>query len=677
MNFRKESSSRFSAVAIAAVLWMLTSAQSATFYVSTNGRDSWSGEHEKPNLLRTDGPFATVPRALKAVREWRSGPRKESSAHIVIRKGSYFLKEPLVLKPEDSGLSISGEGTLSGGVRITNWFGGSLNGRAALIAEVPTNFVFHQLWVNGRRATRARMPNTNYFAIESAPATDAWQKGQGQFTFRAGDLPKFDRPDPETEVIAMSKWVESHLPLTSMDETSRVLHFGRRSVFQLVANDPFYVEGVIEAVDATGEWFLDSRRGTLYYLPREGEAPETLEAIAPRLSQLLRFEGTADHERTNGVITDITISGLTFAHTEWRLPPPVVKDGELPPGGGVQAAFNVPGAIHAAFLQNSILQNCTFEHLGNYGLELAAGCVSNLIDKCTFEDLGAGGIKLGETEIRGSSNHTHGNTVRDCRIANGGKVFHSAVGVWVGQSYDNTLLHNEISNFYYTGISIGWTWGYGPALATNNLVLNNHVHDIGRKSNGDGPILSDMGGIYTLGRQPGTRIINNVWHDISASGYGGWGIYFDEGSSGILAISNLVYRTTHGGFHQHYGASNMVWNNVFAFSRDHQLQRTRVEEHQSFSFQTNIVVIDHGVFFNGDWSRNLQGGQNIFYDSRADGLTRQSFEGKSFSEWSLKPPHTPSFFLDPLLGNLDIEPLVPLKVLKPVEFQPIDTTRAR
>src|SRR5256714_15485853 len=196
-------------------------------------------------------------------------------------------------------------------------------------------------------------------------------------------------------------------------------------------------------------------------------------------------------------------------------------------------------------------------------------------------------------------------------------MFHRAIGIGIGQSPGNHLSHILIHDFYYTGIAIGWTWVYGPACASNNLVAFNHVHHIGVRSDGDGPILSDMGGIYTLGKQPGTRIINNLWHDIAGLRYGGWGIYFDEGSSGIIAESNVVYRTTHGGFHQHYGETNSVWNNVFAFGRDQQLQRTRVEPHLSFSFETNIIYFDSGDLLAGDWSLDsYQMDRNLYFDTR-------------------------------------------------------------
>ncbi len=229
-------------------------------------------------------------------------------------------------------------------------------------------------------------------------------------------------------------------------------------------------------------------------------------------------------------------------------------------------------------------------------------------------------------------------------------MFHSAIGVWIGQSPNNRLVHNLIHDFYYTGISIGWTWGYGTALATNNLVAYNHVHHIGRKSDGDGPILSDMGGIYTLGMQPGTQVDNNLWHDIAGLQYGGWGIYFDEGSSSIVARSNVVYRTTHGGFHQHYGATNLVANNIFALARDHQLQRTRPEPHISFTFITNIVYFDTGVLLGGNWSNDHYNMDwNTYWDARPDAkAAAMKFAGDTLEQWHARGHDVHSAIVDPL-----------------------------
>src|SRR5262249_23791717 len=151
---------------------------------------------------------------------------------------------------------------------------------------------------------------------------------------------------------------------------------------------------------------------------------------------------------------------------------------------------------------------------------------------------------------------THDNAVTDCHVHGGGRVFHQAVGLWVGQSSGNRLAHNHVHDLYYTGISCGWTWGYGRTLGRGNVIEANHGHDLGRGWQ------SDLGGVYTLGVQPGTVVRGNVFHDIAGHRYGGWGIYFDEGTTQVVAEDNLVYRTTHGGFHQHFGRENVVRNNV-------------------------------------------------------------------------------------------------------------------
>ena len=160
-----------------------------------------------------------------------------------------------------------------------------------------------------------------------------------------------------------------------------------------------------------------------------------------------------------------------------------------------------------------------------------------------------------------------------------------------------------------------------------------------------------MGGIYTLGKQPGTVIRNNLWHDIAGIRYGGWGIYFDEGSSGILAENNIVYRTTHGGFHQHYGETNIVRNNIFAFARDHQIQRTRPEPHRSFSFVTNIVYFDSGSLLAGDWSGddNYQMDWNLYFDARPDAKPEQLRLGPcTWQKWQERGHDRHSLVADPL-----------------------------
>jgi hypothetical protein len=452
--------------------------------------------------------------------------------------------------------------------------------------------------------------------------------------------------DPLAKIVVMNRWVESHLPFRALDVENMMVSFKKRSVWQLGAGDPYYVEGVAETLDSPGEWFLDSREQVVYYVPLAGESFKSIEAIVPVLGEVFRIEGDLQKQ---GPVENITVKGITFSHSEYVYPKAEFKkDAKPEAGGAVQAAYTVPAAVRVIGGRNITFEGCSFLNLGTYGLEIGPGCLSNKVVQCEFSDLAGGGIKIGQPGNPGRvGEFTAYNVVADNRIHDGGKVFHSAVGIWIGQSQGNTIEHNSIYNFYYTGISIGWTWGYGPTMASNNLVAFNEVHHIGKKSYGDGPILSDMGGIYTLGMQPGTRILNNVWHDIAGLNYGGWGIYLDEGSSSIVVASNLVYRTTHGGFHQHYGATNTVVNNIFAFARDHQIQRTRPEPHVSFNFRTNIVFIDGGVFFGGNWDGSVESDGNIFYDTRGGGETGSRFAGRTMQAWRALGRDQNSMFVNP------------------------------
>ena len=666
---------------------------SGAFFVATNGNDQWSGRLPSPDREGTDGPFATLSGALKTLRGLRQphDSAAKGSLTVLVGGGLYCAEAPIVLTPEDSNLVLAAypgqEPVLSGGRPIKGWKEVTVQGKTLWAADIPLvrdgKWYFRELWVNGQRATRARHPNRGYLAIEGLPDKAAdWTKGHTRFRFREGDLKLWDTVT-NAEVVAMSRWVESRLPVVGVDETEHIVSFGKRSVFELAPGDLYYSEGAFEFLDEPGEWYLDAASGTLYYLPRPGERLADTQAIAPVLPQVVRFEGRPE---AGQFVERVALRGFAFSHTEWYYPagfhggknkPNVSPEPSPEVGGFAQAAVGVPGAVWGEGVRDCRFENCRFANLGNYGLELARGCQRNRIIRCEFSDLGAGGVKIGETRIRDeASEQARGNEITGCRIHDGGKLFPSAEGIWIGQSPDNRITHNLIHDFYYTGISIGWSWGYGLSLATNNAVEFNHVHHIGAKSGSDGPILSDMGGIYTLGKQPGTVIRNNLWHDIAATRYGGWGIYFDEGTSGILAESNVVYRTTHGGFHQHYGETNVVRNNIFAFARDHQLQRTRPEPHPSFTFTNNIVYYDSGSMLAGDWAGdNYQMDGNLYFDARPDANPDQLRLGPcTWQEWQQRGHDQHSLVADPLFvapRENDFRLQAPSPAFK-LGFHPID-----
>jgi Right handed beta helix region len=299
------------------------------------------------------------------------------------------------------------------------------------------------------------------------------------------------------------------------------------------------------------------------------------------------------------------------------------------------------------------IERCRFAHLGGYAIALGEGSEENRILHNQMTDLGAGGVKIGDPKIPSSvPTQTSANQIAYNHIHDIGIVYPAAVGVWIGQSSNNIVARNEINDTFYTAISVGWTWGYGPTATKGNLVEFNSMHHIGRG------MLSDMGCIYTLGVQPGTVERNNLCHDVSRYKYGGWGIYTDEGSSDIVIEKNIVYRCEDGGFHQHYGKANIVCNNIFALGGTAQLRRSKNENHLSFTFEHNIVYWDEGDLLDGTWAdNNYRLDHNLYYSV---GWLPIEFSKWSFRDWQKRGQDVHSLianplFADPEHGNFSLE----------------------
>ena len=258
-----------------------------------------------------------------------------------------------------------------------------------------------------------------------------------------------------------------------------------------------------------------------------------------------------------------------------------------------------------------------------------------------MHDLGAGGIRVGDIEMAEAIPHPcGGHIITDNHIHHIGLVNAPAVGILIMLSGQNQIAHNEIDHTFYTAISVGWTWGYGESPCQDNKVEFNHLHDLGQG------MLSDMGGVYTLGIQPGTVVRNNLIHDVNVSVYGGWGLYTDEGSSGIVFESNVVYRCQSAGFHQHYGQANFIRNNIFAFNKEAELARTRIVTGTSFTFTNNIIYFDSGWLFSGNWGDDLEMDCNIYFDTRSTNGNRQALE--ALRAWQKHGHDQHSLFVDPM-----------------------------
>ena len=640
-------------------------------FVALEGNDAWSGRLAEANAAGTDGPLATPARARDLVRQLRAAGQPAGPVTIQLRGGTYFLSEPLVLKPEDSGTAAApvmweaypGEKpVLSGGRRIADFVRGKDGRWTAAIPEVKEGrWRFRQLFVNGERRQRPRLPREGYFRVAKADLTGDWQKGADRFGFAPGDMRADWRNLQDVEVVVLHYWTDAHLPIATVDEATQTVTFTRKTSKRLTDDSQstgarYFVENVLEAL-GPGQWYLDRRAGVLQYRPRPGEDVARLEVIAPRLASILRLEGRPEAGK---FVEHVTFKGLTFSHTEWDLTP---QD-----AGDLQAAVTVPGAVWACGARHVRIEGCEVSHGGTYGIELAEGCTGVALVGNELTDLGGGGIRLSGTPADGpEAGRTGQCTVTDNHIHDCGEVWPSAVGILSQHSGGNTFSHNHIHDLYYTGVSVGWVWGYAPSVSRDNRIEANHIHDIGRG------MLSDMGGIYTLGVSPGTVIRQNLIHDVQSHGYGGWGIYTDEGSTGILIENNVVYRTKTGGFHQHYGKDNVVRNNVFAFAQVGQIQRTREEQHVSFTFDHNIIYWTEGPALHGNWKGDagFQMDWNVWWNAAGQAVT---FDGRSLEDWRKAGHDVHSVVADPQFaapakGDFRLKPGSPAPKLG---FKPID-----
>jgi parallel beta-helix repeat protein len=486
------------------------------------------------------------------------------------------------------------------------------------------------LFVNGRRKTRARTPNNGFFRIDGQSP----QEKPLKLHFKTGDIKKEWAESGDVEVAALFAWSDIRMQIRAVDDKNNVATLsGNPRPSNRENNARYWVENAPEFLDAPGEWYLDRKAGMVSYLGQPDEDLSKAEVIAPELNSLIAIEGNREQQKP---VHDITFRGVAFEHTGWTLPDDGYAD--------TQAAVAIHGDLRASFAEDIQIQNCVFAHLANYAIDLGAGCKRFHIVRNDITDIGAGGVRIGEPghpKTPFDENNTH--AVTDNHLHELGRVYPPAVGIFILQSGTNLVAHNDIHDLYYTAISAGWNWGYQETPCRENIIEFNHLHDIGQN------MLSDMGAVYTLGIQHGTIVRNNLIHDVSAFTYGGWGLYTDEGSTGILLENNIVYNCKSAGFHQHYGKENVLRNNVIAFNRENQLMRTREEAHTSFIFTNNIVYFDSGNLLGSNWSNDhYVMDNNIYFDTRlAEHPEAMKFAGATFDQWKKRGHDLHSKIMDP------------------------------
>lgn len=329
----------------AGVVMMITSCTShvvqpgdGRYFISTQGNDSWTGRFSEPNKALDDGPFKSFEKCRDEIRRARKSGELKGGAKVFVRGGNYHLKSAFILESEDSGIAESplvissypGEKVLvSGGQRIDGFkerTAPEKNNMRIWEVNLPEvaagNWNFTQLFVNGERRYRPRLPKEGYLHIkdEIELPKDAKDRRQDRFRFSSGDMRSDWRNFSDVELLVFHTWSMSRYNPLSIEADTVILKGHSPSgdswgVFK--KGNRYLVENVAEAFGSQGEWYLDRKSGLLSYLPKDGEVLAKSEVVAPRLVHLVELKGDTHNKKW---VQNISFRGISFAHTNWTLP---------------------------------------------------------------------------------------------------------------------------------------------------------------------------------------------------------------------------------------------------------------------------------------------------------------------------------------------------------------------
>lgn len=573
-------------------------------WVSPRGNDFNDGTRQSPK--------ATLASALRQAREWRrtGDERVRGGITVYLEGGVYALYEPVFIRPEDSGSEDSPtvirpvpgeEAVLSGGVRIRGW---KKNGKL-WVADVPLfngrPLDFRQLWINGRKAVRARdvedfekmnricsVDERNEILYVPAEAVRPLVNNKGGL--KAG----------YAEMVLHQMWCVANLRIRSVEirGDSAAVRFHRpesRIQFErpwprpMVTadghNSAFYLTNARELLDVPGEWYHDLNTRKLYYYPREGEdmRSDDTEAVVPAVETLVEVKGTPDRP-----VSDIRFEEITFSHTTWMRPS---EKGHVPLQAGMyltdgyriepkmqrnylnhpldnQGWLGRPAAAVRIVAANRIdFEGCRFEHLGSTGLDYEEAALGGTVRGCLFRDIAGNGLLVGSFSPAAHETHlpyepadrrevcSH-QRIGNCYFTGVGNEDWGCLAIAAGYVSDITIEHNEICEVPYSGISLGWGWTQTVNCMRNNRVHANLVHHYAKH-------MYDVAGIYTLGSQPKSYVTENCVHSIYRPGYAHdpnhwFYLYTDEGSSFITVRDNWTEGRK---FLQNANGPGNVWEN--------------------------------------------------------------------------------------------------------------------
>lgn len=611
---------------IALCMFSSSAGYAAKLWVAKGGSDSAAGT--------SAAPLATIEGALA----------RDPSGHIVVGPGTYEIAKPIVLDARNAGVTLEGgkggQVVISGASRISGFV--RVNGTTTWRARI--HVPVKRLWVDGRPAGVSRIPGQFWHYItdttedQAGPDLEAVKSlALRMFHPNSEDMAKLAKLNDDelarVIVVLWHSWEISRHRIERIDVPRNLVVLAKPALWPTMEFGDvqrYQLENVPTTALEPGTWYQRADN-TIYYRPRPGEDLARAEVLSSGPAQLLEIRNTRN----------IVVRNLQFSYAGV----------DLDPGDYIseQAGSVLDSAVIVDNASDIRLDGLTVSHVAGYAVWFRSQCSNSELIHSLLEDLGGGGVRIGETGAPSpAARKTSFIVVDNNVIRSGGRLFPGSVGVLVGHSSHNRVSHNDIYDFYYSGISVGWTWAYDKDPESDNVIEGNRIHQLGQG------YLSDLGGIYTLGELSGSTIRGNMVFDITAYPYsraGAWGLYADAASSDILFQGNMVYRTTSGGFHENFGRDNVVKDNVFAFGQKAQIELTKAEPRSSLTLTHNVVVTDGVPFFRGDWLHaRAELHDNLYFDLSSN----PSFWllGVNFSDWQKMGFDRNSRYIDPGFADL-------------------------
>ncbi len=514
---------------------------------------------------------------------------------VWIAGGDYFLDSTLVFDSSDAENVVyrampNETVNFTGAINIDSWAEDTQNGVRVFTAEIPEGISFDAVTKDGTTLPKTRYPEAGYLTVETEDHSDAlftpenalWEYTLADKAFIGNSSynPSEIKNVENTVVRILHYWVNDLHYLTEYDAKTNKYYLSNPTGMTIKTGDRYYFENIYTELDSPGEWYFDKAESKLYYVPQPGDTVENTVVNACVNDKLVLISG----------VNNIEFFGITFCDTNFSYPEAIEEVSWLGNYGirFPQAEYDVEAAVEITQAQNINFTNCNFYNIGNSAIKFNKLVKNSAVTSCHFKNIGGTGVYIHGFNAVEDERITESISVIDNKIESYGRNWQSAIGVFITHARNCTIQNNEITDGYYTAISVGWVWGYDYSVTGGNIIKDNLIYNIGQGW------LSDMGGIYTLGEQTGTVVSGNVIHDVAADpndgGYGGWGLYFDEGSANIVAEYNLIYSCGSNSFHQHYGKDNILRNNIFALSDEGQIRVTRNEEHNELHLTGNIIL---------------------------------------------------------------------------------------